>query len=472
MRFLFALWVGKLARVAMRALGRNATYLPGVIAIKICPQFLKHVGKPKTFVSITGTNGKTTTVNLVCDVLESSGQRVLSNRYGTNVAAGIAATLLHGNSLTGRCKYDIGVFEADERSVKRIYPSVPPTHLVITNLFRDSIARNAHPQYIADFLTDAIPAQTKLILNADDPILSRVAPSNPRVYFGIEKQPSDIIDCINLINDLRICPICSGELTYQYRRYHHIGKFRCADCDFNAPEYDYSAENINLDAMTMNVYDRHLSDENAKHGKHSEHGSYKLLSDSIFNIYNMLTAISLLRELGMTHEKISENINKLNIVGSRYNEHKVGDIKIIMQMAKQRNALAVSRAFDYISSQPGEKQILLMMNCQTDGKHWSENPCWMYDCDFEFLNKPNIKRIVASGFRSKDLYLRLLFADIPEERLLCVRDEFEAAKGFDFSKASNIYILYGTDSYSLATKVKSKIIEYAENSMNIGKGAK
>jgi len=457
MRFLLALWIGKLARIAMRALGRNATYLPGVIAIKICPEFLEHIGKPKTFVSITGTNGKTTTVNLVCDVLESSGQRVLSNRYGTNVAAGIATTLMFGSSLTGRCKYDIGVFEADERSVKRIYPSVPPTHLVITNLFRDSIARNAHPQYIADFLTDAIPPKTNLILNADDPISSRVAPKNPRAYFGIEKQPSDIIDCINLINDLRICPICSGELIYQYRRYHHIGKFGCADCDFHAPEYDYSAENIDLDTMTMNVYDRHL-------GK--EHGNYKLLSDSIFNIYNMLTAIALLRELGMTHHEISWNMNKRSIVGSRYNEQQFGNVKIIMQMAKQRNALAISRAFDYISSQPGEKQVLLMMNCQTDGKNWSENPCWMYDCDFEFLNKSNIKRIIAAGYRAKDLYLRLLFADIPRERLHCVRDEFEAAKVFDFPENSNIYILYGTDSYDLATKVRSKVAEYAVNSIN------
>jgi hypothetical protein len=133
-----------------------------------------------------------------------------------------------------------------------------------------------------------------------------------------------------------------------------------------------------------------------------------------------------------------------------------------MQMAKQRNALANSRAFDYISSKPGEKQMLLMMNCQTDGKNWSENPCWMYDCDFEFLKKPDITRIVATGYRAKDLYLRLLFAGIEEEKLRCEHDEFEAAGLFDYSKESDIYVLYGTDSYDLAKKVRASLIRNSE----------
>jgi len=448
-RFILALWISKTARALMRMLGRNATFLPGVFALKLCPDFIKHIGKPKTLISITGTNGKTTTINLVCDALEKMGEKVISNRFGTNVEAGIAVTLMNGCTLSGKCKYDIGVFETDERSVRRIYPSLSPTHIVITNLFRDSIARNAHPAYIADFLTDSIPPKAFLILNADDPISSRVAPNNTRVYFGINELSTDIKECINLINDLRICPICSGKLEYDYRRYHHIGKFKCIDCNFIAPDYDYNAEDVDFDAKTMRVKDK------------NGFGNYKLLSDSVFNVYNMVTAISLLRELGKTHDDISKTMASLNILSSRYNEYEAGNIKIIMQMAKQRNALAVSRAFDYISSQPGEKQILLMMNCQTDGKNWSENPCWMYDCDFEFLNRPEITKVIATGYRYKDLYLRSLFAGIQKDRLLHVREEHEAAKLFDYSKKSNIYILYGTDSFNLAKKVQSKITEYA-----------
>ncbi len=104
------------------------------------------------------------------------------------------------------------MLEIDERSSKRIYPYVKPDLLVITNLFRDSPMRNAHPQYIADFIESAVSKTTKLILNADDLISSGICPDNPRVYFALDRLPTDVTVCINLINDVQICPVCRGEL--------------------------------------------------------------------------------------------------------------------------------------------------------------------------------------------------------------------------------------------------------------------
>ena len=71
--------------------------------------------------------------------------------------------------------------------------------------------RNAHPEYIANFISQAIPRKTKLVLNADDLISSRIAPENDRVYFAVDGMETDVVECINLINDLQICPTCSGE---------------------------------------------------------------------------------------------------------------------------------------------------------------------------------------------------------------------------------------------------------------------
>jgi len=449
LRFFIALWASKLVRVFMRFLGRNATYFPGVVALKICPDFLSRVGKPKTVVSITGTNGKTTTVNLTCDLLEHCGRRVLHNRLGSNINAGIATSLMLGCKLTGRSKYDIAVFETDERSVMRIYPFVPPTHIVITNLYRDSVMRNAHCEYIAGFLNDGIPPQTLLILNADDPVSFRVAPGNPRVYFGIDKLPSDTVECINLLNDMRLCPVCCGKPIYEYRRYHHIGKFHCADCDFCTPEYDYSASDVDFGALSMSVSDKQGS------------GKYNLISDSIFNIYNELSVIALLRELGISHDEIASAMGRANIMVSRYREDREGDIRVVMQLSKAINALAITRAFDYVAGQPGRKQLLVMMNDLGDEEEWSENICWMYDCDFEFLNNPDITRIVIAGPRLKDLYFRLLLAGVPKEKLLCERDELNTPELFDYKEKSDIYILHGLDSYPLGLKARDKIAQYA-----------
>jgi len=189
---------------------------------------------------------------------------------------------------------------------------------------------------------------------------------------------------------------------------------------------------------------------------------YPLLSDSIFNVYNMIAAITLFRELGYSHERIKALMSDIRIVETRYNESEAGGVRVVMQMAKDRNALACSRAFDYITGQPGRKRLLLMMNNRSDDKKWSENTCWLYDCDFEFLTRGDIAAIAATGPRAYDYRLRLLLAGVPDERILCVQDELEAAEQLGAEPGDNVYILYGTDSVSLAKRVRDKILSLAK----------
>ena len=447
LKFFIALWAAKLSRPLLKITRHNGTNFPGELALKICPDFLKYVAKPKRVVAVTGTNGKTTVSNMVCDILELSGRRVLNNRAGSNINSGISTSLLLGVTIFNKPKYDFAVLEVDERSSKRIYPYVKPELMAITNLFRDSIMRNAHPQYIADFLTSSIPPETKLVLNADDLISSSVAPDNERVYFGIERMDSDITECINLINDMRVCPKCLGKLKYEYLRYHHIGRAYCEECGFRSPDYDYAGTDVDLYNMTMEVKDKKGT------------GSYDLLSDSVFNVYNMVTAIALLREIGLEHREIAKYMERIKIVESRYNEMQVGNVNLVMQMAKDKNALACSRAFDYVTEQPGHKELFLMINCLGDEKHWSENVCWMYDCDFEFLAREGVEHIVVTGPRAKDYKLRLLLAGVEGDKIDCVRDELEAADKLHLVSGSTVYFFYGTDSVALAQKVRSKVIE-------------
>ena len=449
-RFILALWAAKGARLLLRLLRRNATYFPGYLALKLCPLFLAHVGKPKKIIAVTGSNGKTTVSNLLNDVLTDKGYKVLNNQLGSNVAAGIATSLLVSSTLSGRTRYELAVLEVDERSSKRIYPYVKPDYLIVTNLFRDSPMRNAHPQYIASFIEGTVPPSTRLILNADDLISSGVCPQNPRVYFGIDRMKTDVQKCVNLINDVQVCPVCCGELAYDYRRYHHIGKARCLDCGFQSPRYDYVASDVDTDDMTMTVSDA----DGAM--------SYQLLSDSIFNIYNMVTVIAALRELGLSHGEIGAGLAKTKIVETRFNARRAGDVTVVMQMSKDKNALAGSRAFDYVSGLPGNKEIILMMNCLHDQQHWSENVTWLYDCDFEFLNKDNITRIVCTGPRAKDYILRLRFAGVPEEKLLYTVSELDAPALLEYHSGESVCLFYGTDALGLVYKVQGGIIELAQ----------
>ena len=75
LRFLFALWMAKLSVPALKITRHNGTDFPGTLALKLCPDFLKYVGRPKTIIAVTGTNGKTTVSNLLADTLEKAGHQ-------------------------------------------------------------------------------------------------------------------------------------------------------------------------------------------------------------------------------------------------------------------------------------------------------------------------------------------------------------------------------------------------------------
>lgn len=454
LRYYFALWMAKLSVLALKITRHAGTNFPGVIALKLCPQFLKYADKPKEIIAITGTNGKTTVSNMILDMLSMDGKDVLNNKAGSNINSGIATSLIAGMTLTGKCKHAIGVFEIDERSALRIFPYMIPDYMLVTNLSRDSIMRNGHPEYIAGILNKYIPKSTKLVLNADDLICSSLAPENSHKFFGIEKMDGDITECINLINDLQICPKCHNKLKYEYLRYNHIGKAYCPSCGFKAPEYDYAGCNVDIENMTIDVKDE------------TGTGHYRLLNDSVFNIYNVVSAVALLREMGYSHERIEEFFKKLNIVGSRFGEEKVGSRTIYKLLAKDKNAFATSRVFDYVASLPGTKEIIVMNSCQGDVKHWSENTCWLYDCDFEFLNDEKIKNIVICGERGLDNKLRLLLAGVPEERISFCEKEIDSPEQLKLFEDDNIFILYGTDSITLGNQVASKIKHRIETENN------
>ncbi|MCL2627592.1 MAG: MurT ligase domain-containing protein [Oscillospiraceae bacterium] len=449
LRYIAALWIGKSIRTVMRLFGRNATFLPGRIAVAICPSFLSLIGKPPRVIAITGTNGKTTVANLVVNSLEALGISVLNNSYGSNTATGISCALFAGSTWTGKPKKDVAVLEVDERSAMHIFPHINAELIVVTNLFRDSIMRNAHPAYIAGILDANIPANTKLLLNADDLITCRIAPSNPRAYFGLRQMDGDVKECINLINDFQICPKCNSELIYDYRRYHHIGRAHCSSCDFKSPDYNYSGQINPTDSTALTVSDSGSSQ------------SIKLPGDSVFNIYNTLTAYAALCEFGIRSDEAANALSKAELPKTRYNEVEAGGVRVIMHMGKERNALANSRAFDYVASRPEEKELILMMNGLGEAKVWSENICWLYDCDFEFLNKDNITRVVSTGARALDYSARLRFAGLPPEKLRYSKDELKAPNELILKPGTSVYIFYGTDSIDLAYRVRDAVCKKA-----------
>lgn len=446
LRFYFALFVAKLSAVALKLLRRNGTLMPGLLAIGICPDFLGRMPRPETIIGITGTNGKTTVSNLVDDVLEDCGYDFYCNREGTNVNTGVASSLIAHSSPLGRPKKKLAVFELDERSAPLILPYITPDILLINNLFRDSYKRNAHIEFIVDILNAYIPDSTKLILNADDLICSGIKPQNERIYFDIAQLPGETAERKNIVCDINGCPVCGGPLNWSFIRYHHIGKAECPSCGFCSPDADYHGLKIDSDAMQLTVM--HQSSEKI----------YPISNTNLINVYNTLAATTLLQALGLSPAQIQASLASRAIDKSRYSEETAGDKKLIMHLAKGQNPIACSRTFENIRNYPGTKSVILFLDDHFDAKSSVENTAWFYDTDFEFLNDPDIQRIVAAGARHWDTYVRLLIAGVPEECIVHLADDEAAAEMLHPLESDTVFILYDVYTIDLANRTKERLM--------------
>ena len=446
-RFLIALWMAKLARRGMMLLGRNATYLPGKIAVKLCPDFLGHLTPPKTVIAVTGTNGKTTTSNLISSVLAENGYAVTNNALGSNIQAGVVTALLADSTLTGKPKKDIAVLEVDERSSLLIYPHLKPDYLVCNNIMRDSLKRNAHTEFISFIINKALPPTTKLILNGDDLICATLGPDNPdRIYFGLViEKPDESPE--PFVRDIVYCPNCGGQLEQEYIRYNHIGRFRCTCCDMASPAPDFQVTGIDYEKNTFTV--THEGTEEV----------YKLLNDNVVNIYNFVCTVALLRTLGLSAGQVAKGFEANKIVSSRYDRIKTGDLTITMQSAKGQNPMACARSFSYVASCPGDnKAMFMLIDDKGDSQGDTESTCWLYDCDYSYLAHPSIRQIVFSGPRCRDQYLRAVLAGVPGEKIRLWPDFNGTADLLDTENCKDIYILYDVYLNGEANKVKNQLI--------------
>ena len=143
LRRIAAIWTARLVGFACRVSGKQGVTLAGQIALKIDPEILKELSaqvREKIFVTC-GTNGKTTTNNLLCQAIEAEGKKVVCNHTGSNMLNGVVSAFVLQAGLLGNLDADYACIEVDEASTVRIFPHFKPDYMVLTNLFRDQLDR-------------------------------------------------------------------------------------------------------------------------------------------------------------------------------------------------------------------------------------------------------------------------------------------------------------------------------------------
>ncbi len=102
----------KLLRFAGKLLGKGSS-LPGSVALKLDPDILQKIKLPDRVIAVTGSNGKTSTVEMIAHVLRQNGWKVAYNREGSNQIEGVTTFLLSDCTLGGTCRSDVILLDAE-----------------------------------------------------------------------------------------------------------------------------------------------------------------------------------------------------------------------------------------------------------------------------------------------------------------------------------------------------------------------
>ena len=294
-------------------------------------------------------------------------------------------------------KGDVLLLESDERYAAHSFKYFHPTEFVITNLYRDQLTRNGHPESVFDAILPAIHPDTELILNGDDPLSSCFAIGHEKVkWFGLNRCATDTETSTGVYHDGAYCPVCHAPMEYEYVHYNHIGAYRCTSCGHARPDPDYAATELDL-----------------KGGKLVLDGQYTvaLAFRSIYNVYNILAAYAACRECGVEGAAIADTLSSYILKNGRMQTFTLGQHHGILLTSKHENSIAYDTNLRYIASTNEDCTVLIIVDA-VSRKYFTSETSWLWDIDFDQLNVPHVKRVILSGMYRNDLAERFRFTGV------------------------------------------------------------
>ena len=402
LQFYLSLIIARCAYIGIKLLNKSSgTSFVGMLTLKICPNFLSHCSKyiRKDIVTITGTNGKSTTSGIIAHILETANQKIIHNLKGANMLTGVANVF----ALTVRPfeRFDFAVIESDEAYLTKLYDYMKSDYLVVTNLFRDQLDRYGELNTTASFIKNAIAKNPdlKLILNADDPLVATFDNTKYAVYYGFENVE---YDCnyehkSNAPAEAFNCP-CGEPLEYSKRFFAQEGHYYCTKCGYKRHKCDYSANvKVYNDYSEMIVNNKGID--------------YKFIVNlaGLYNAYNALAAIAFAFEKGLNQVEIQKALDTYHAIFGRTEKRIINGNQTVIQLIKNpTGASEVLKTVDLNSN------IVVAINDNyADGRDIS----WLWDSDFEQL-KDARQLVITSGIRANDMATRLKYAGIPQDKII------------------------------------------------------
>ena len=390
-----------------KVLGKGSS-LPGSIALKLCPNILSRLNLPEKIIAVTGSNGKTSTVEMLAKVLQEGGKKVVFNKEGSNQIEGVTTLLLKSATLGGKVKGDIVLLESDERFARLTFRHIKPTVFVITNLYRDQLTRNAHPYRVAAAIQDAVDLlpDATLVLNADDPIVSNFAKGRDKViWFGMDRNAYSTEVSDALFNDCHYCPRCKSEMVYDYFHYTHLGSYHCTCCDFKRAETTYTVDSMDFAENKITINGDPIALEFA----------------SKYNVYNLCAAYAAACIAGLEGKEVAKMLSAFVMKNGRIVRFTAGENKGLLITSKHENSTSYNQSLGYVASRKEASTLVILVDA-ISRKYYTAETSWQWDISFEMLNNTSVKKIILTGKYAYDLALRFQSANIQTAEVIVEPD--------------------------------------------------
>ena len=401
-RRVLAIWIAKAAAGVHRLGTDSAARASARVSLGPDRAALSGLGREprRGSILVTGSVGKGTTCLLLAEVMRAAGLHpVLSTNGGDRSAvAGMVARARP----TGQLRHDpraVGLFEVAIDALAETIGHMPaPAAVVCTNLFRSEPARGGQTPSAEILLERGIrrlPASTTLILNADDPRVAGLAPDlpNPRLYFGLS-DPCQGRVRTDATADRPPCPRCSGELSYAYGYYGHLGHWACGWCGFRRPQLDVSAGDLRTNGARVSRL------------RVSTAAGQDLLEISLpglYNAYNALAAAAAATHAGLPRRSLTA-MGQAAPAAGRMERIQVAGRGVYLALVP--DARSYTEVLHAVLGDGEPRRLLVGLD---DGAGTEPESGWIWDVDFDALAGLALSPVIT-GSRAATLAVRLKYA--------------------------------------------------------------
>ena len=388
---------GSFSRLTRRGGG---TAVSGLVASALDPDFVPGTLRQlHSTVTVTGTNGKTTTTAALCALVRAAGHRVLTNPTGSNLERGLAAAFLPYVGWNGQVRDASqlrAVLEVDEWAFAALAPTIRPRVAVFLNLFRDQLDRYGEVDRTAAAWQEAIDCldtHATVVANADDPAVVAVVRRHrgPLLFFGVDVAGGPASP--DAWADVRRCPICDGRLDWDRVVYAHLGSYRCEGCGFQRPEPSVRITDFQPRGLAGASYRLVTPDGERR---------LDVRLPGLYSAYNLAAALTAAQAVGVT--TTTTVLESLQPAFGRAETIQAPGATIVLLLVK--NPTGANQTLDLLRSEAEPLDTLVLLN---DGVADGEDVSWIWDVEFERLAP---RRLLVGGRRAEDLALRMKYASV------------------------------------------------------------